>query len=95
MACKGGMVNFFAGMSREAPEVTINSRLVHYGEVSITGGSDSTARHVRIAVDLLASGQINWRKIVTHRLPLASFFDGMQIMLDRTGLKVVIRPQEG
>ena len=94
MARKGGMVNLFAGMSRDAPDVTINSRLVHYGEVSITGGSDSTARHVQIAVALLAAGCINWRKIVTHRFPLSRFFDGMQVMLDRSGLKVVIKPQE-
>jgi L-iditol 2-dehydrogenase len=95
MAKKGGMVNLFAGMSREAPEITINSRLVHYGEVSITGGSDSTARHVQIAVNLLAAGRINWQKIVTHRFPLSKFFDGMQVMVERSGLKVVIKPQEG
>jgi L-iditol 2-dehydrogenase len=94
MACKGGMVNFFAGMSREEPMVTINSRLVHYNEIGITGGSDSTARHVEIAVQLLASRRVNWRKIVTHRFPLSRFFEGMQVMLDRTGLKVVIKPQE-
>ena len=94
MACKGGMVNLFAGMSKDAPEVTINSRLVHYGEISITGGSDSTARHVETAVKLLAAGRINWRKIVTHRFPLSRFFEGMQVMMDRAGLKVAIKPQE-
>jgi len=94
MAKKGGMVNLFAGMSRDEPEITINSRLVHYGEISITGGSDSTARHVQTAVNLLAAGRINWEKIVTHRFPLSRFFEGMQVMLDRTGLKVAIKPQE-
>ncbi|HQE62852.1 MAG TPA: alcohol dehydrogenase catalytic domain-containing protein, partial [Candidatus Latescibacteria bacterium] len=95
MACKGGMVNFFAGMSKDDPMVTINSRLVHYNEISITGGSDSTARHVEIAVGLLAAGRVNWKKIVTHRFPLSRFFDGMQVMLDRAGLKVVIKPSGG
>ncbi len=95
MARKGGMVNLFAGMSAGAPMISINSRLVHYGEVSITGGSDSTARHVETAVKLLAADRVNWRKIVTHRFPLSKFFDGMQIMMDRSGLKVVIEPQEG
>jgi len=95
MARKGGMVNLFAGMSRDEPMITLNSRLVHYSEISITGGSDSTARHVEVAVSLLAAGRINWRKIVTHRFPLSRFFDGMQVMLDRAGLKVVIKPQEG
>lgn len=95
MARKGGMVNLFAGMSRDEPMITINSRLVHYNEISITGGSDSTARHVEIAVNLLAAGRVNWDKIVTHRFPLSRFFDAMQVMLDRSGLKVVIKPQEG
>jgi len=93
MACKGGMVNLFAGMGRDAPMITINSRLVHYNEISITGGSDSTARHVQVAINLLAAGRINWRKIVTHRFPLGRFFEGMQVMLDRSGLKVAIKPQ--
>ncbi len=94
MARKGGMVNLFAGMSRDAPEITLNSRLIHYGEISVTGGSDSTPRHVQTAVKLLAAGRVNWEKIVTHRFPLSEFFDGMQVMMDRAGLKVVIKPQE-
>ena len=94
MARKGGMVNLFSGLGRGASEITIDSRLVHYGEISITGGSDSTARHVQIAIDLLAADRIKWRSIVTHRLPLSKFMDGMQVMLDRSGLKVVIKPQE-
>jgi L-iditol 2-dehydrogenase len=92
MARKGGMVNLFSGLPRGGSEVRVDSRLVHYGEISITGGSDSTARHVQIAVDMLAGGNIEWEKIVTHRFPLSEFFDAMQIMTDRSGLKVVVKP---
>lgn len=95
MAKKGGMVNLFSGLSRDDAMITINSRLVHYNEISITGGSDSTPRHVQIAVNLLASGRIQWEKIVTHRFPLSAFPEAMQVMLDRAGLKVVIKPQVG
>jgi L-iditol 2-dehydrogenase len=94
MARKGGSVNFFAGMAKDNSTVSINSRLVHYSEIRISGGSDSTARHVQTAIGLLNAGLVAWDRIITHRFPLSRFDDAMQVMVDRQGLKVITKPWE-
>jgi len=93
MVRKGGMVNLFAGLPRGSSELKIDSRLIHYRELFVSGGSDSAPRHVRQAVELLAHGMIS-EKIITHRFPLERFFDGLAVMEKREGLKVLIKPGE-
>jgi L-iditol 2-dehydrogenase len=92
MAAKGGVVNLFASLPREAPYLRLNSRLIHYNQISLTGASDSAAQHVRMALDLLARGQINAKAIITHRFPLEEIYQGFEVMKRKEGLKVVIRP---
>lgn len=91
MARKGGMVNLFAGLPQGNSELKIDSRLIHYREIFVSGASDSTPAHVATAVDLLARGLISER-IITHRLPLDRFAEGLEIMEAKSGLKVLIKP---
>jgi L-iditol 2-dehydrogenase len=92
LARKGGMVNLFAGLPRGQSSLTIDSRLIHYREIFVSGASDSTPYHVELAVKLLEKGPI-WEKIVTHRFPLARFMEAMQLMEHRQCLKILIYPE--
>ena len=90
MAKKGGMINLFASLPKEASELQIDSRLVHYRELFISGASDSTPHHVAMAVDFLDKGQIS-EKIITHRLPIEKFIDGIMLMKEAKCLKILIK----
>lgn len=92
MARKGGMINLFAGLPQGDSELKIDSRLIHYRELFLSGGSDSTPYHVELAVKLLATGRIS-ANIITHRLPLDKFIDGIMLMKDGNGLKILITPE--
>lgn len=91
MAKKGGMINLFASLPKEASELQIDSRLVHYRELFISGASDSTSYHVELAVELLNKGLIS-ESIITHRLPIEQFIDGIMLMKEAKSWKVLIRP---
>ena len=91
MARKGGMINLFASLPKGRSELTIDSRLIHYRELFISGASDSSPYHVELAVKLLAQGLIS-EKIVTHRLPIEKFLEGIMLMKEGKGLKVLIQP---
>ena len=52
MARKGGMINLFASLPKGASELSIDSRLIHYRELVISGASDSAPYHVELAVKL-------------------------------------------
>lgn len=92
MARKGGMINLFASLPKDNSELKIDSRLIHYRELFISGASDSSPYHVELAVRLLDKGLIS-EKIITHRLPIDEFIDGIMLMKEGKSLKVLIKPE--
>jgi L-iditol 2-dehydrogenase len=92
MVRKGGMVNLFAGLPSGESTIPLDTRLVHYREISVSGGSDSTPHHVELAVRMLNAGWIS-DDTVTHRLPLERFTEGLSLMRESRGLKIVLNPE--
>ena len=92
MARKGGMINLFASLPKGGSELKIDARLIHYRELFISGASDSTPKHVEVAVRLLDKGLIS-KNIITHRYPLEKFMDGLELMRNEEGLKVLMKPE--
>jgi len=92
MVRKGGMVNLFAGLPRGESTIPLDTRLVHYRELSVSGGSDSTPHHVELAVRMLTAGWIS-DATITHRLPLERFAEGLSLMRESRGLKIILKPE--
>ena len=67
-------------------------RTIHYGEIRVVGASDSTARQVQKALAILAKPGFPKEKLVSHQLGLRDFARAFQMMLDRDGLRIVLRP---
>jgi L-iditol 2-dehydrogenase len=91
-ARKGGAVSFFASLPPGASTISLDSRVIHYGELRLFGASDHRPEHVRYAVELLAQGRIDVRGLITHRLPLEGFHAGVALMKERKSLKVLLYP---
>jgi L-iditol 2-dehydrogenase len=92
MARKSGVVNLFASLPRDEAYLSLNSRLIHYGQIAVTGASDSAPQHVELALKFLNAGRINTEKLITHRVSLDDIQDGFQAMRDKVSLKVVVYP---
>ncbi len=92
MARKGGMINLFASLPSGGSELKLDSRLIHYRELFISGASDSSPYHVELAVKLLDKGLIS-EEVITHSLPIDKFIDGIMLMKECKGLKVLIKPE--
>jgi L-iditol 2-dehydrogenase len=86
------MVNLFASLPSGASQLVIDSRLIHYRELFVSGASDSTSYHVEQAVKLLEKGFIS-EKIITHHFPLSKFMDALHLMERRECLKILIHPE--
>jgi L-iditol 2-dehydrogenase len=91
-ARKGGAISLFASMPKDAADITLDSRAIHYGELRIVGASDSRPEHVATAVRLLRERKIDVDPIVTDRVPLDALLDGIALMKEKRSLKVMVYP---
>jgi L-iditol 2-dehydrogenase len=90
-ARKGGFVSFFAGLPVDSELITISSRTLHYNELVYFGTSDSTASHVRGALEILNRQKALVSKIITV-VPIDEAVVGMHRIMDKTAAKIVIAP---
>jgi len=91
-ARKGGAISLFASLPKSDSDITLDSRLVHYGELRLFGASDSRPEHVRKAVRLMADGKIDVAPIITHRIGLKDIHTGLELMEHKKSLKVLVYP---
>lgn len=89
---KKGSVCFFASLPLDRAYININSRTIHYNELKVYGVSDSRPEHVKTALSLLAEGKIDADKIITHKLPMSEFHEGLRLMSEGLSLKVLLKP---
>ena len=88
---KGGRINVFAGLAGEGwSEVEAN--LIHYNELEVTGTSDSRRSDYGVALRLIESGRVDVSRLVTHRLPLSSINEALDVTASGEGIKVAVVP---
>jgi L-iditol 2-dehydrogenase len=87
-----GTVCLFASLPVGQSMLQLDSRKIHYGELRVIGSSDSTAEHVRAAVELMARGAVPAARLASHVLPLSDIFRAYELMLSGEALRVVLRP---
>jgi len=91
---RGGHLSVFAGMPKLNPVEAIDLNLIHYGEINIHGANSSALNEYLVARDLLVSGKINGKQLVTHRFSLDDFNRAVETQKDPSthALKVIVIP---
>jgi L-iditol 2-dehydrogenase len=82
---KGGALSIFAA---QAGTVPINIETLYQQELSISSTYSSSPEDLRIALDLLTQREVQVERLISHRLPLEQFHEGVRLMRERTALKV-------
>ena len=90
---KGGTISLFASLPKDAADIVLDSRAIHYGELRIVGASDSRPEHISMALQLAAEGKIEPETIVTQRVPLEDLWEGLNLMKEKQCLKVLVYPR--
>jgi L-iditol 2-dehydrogenase len=89
---KHGTVCLFASLPAGKSMLSLDSRIIHYGEIRFIGTSDSTPRQVTKAVELLSAGSIPADKLASHILGLDDIFNAYELMQSGEALRVVLKP---
>ena len=89
---KRGTVVLFASLPKDNCILEMDSRAIHYSELRVVGTSDSTAKHVEKAIELLASGRVPAEKLATYLLPIDEIHQAFELMKSGEALRVVVKP---
>jgi L-iditol 2-dehydrogenase len=88
---RGGTVLFFGGCA-PGTTVRLDTRRVHYEELTLVGAFHHTPETIRRAVELLESGELVPDALLTHRMELPAVGAALDLMSRGEALKVVITP---
>ena len=91
MARHGGLVNFFGGCP-SGTEVSLDTRSVHYGELTVKGIFHHTPAFFQQALELITDHRIDVEGLVTARFPLAFTLDVFDMLLRKQGIKYALIP---
>lgn len=91
---RGGTILFFAP-SDPGAQVEMPFNDLWRKEITMTSSYAGSPRDILTAIELIASGRINVRDMITHHLPLDRTQDGFSLVVEAAdSMKVVIEPQK-
>jgi L-iditol 2-dehydrogenase len=86
MARKGGTVNLFGGCE-SGTSINIDTKLLHYSELTIKGVYHHTPYYVKKAFTLIDKGLFDTSKFITSDMPLERLVDALELMGKQKGIK--------
>ena len=88
---RGGTVVFFGGCA-PGTAIPLDTRRVHYEELTLVGAFHHTPELIRRAVELLESATVVPDGLLTHAMGLAEVPEALSLMTRGEALKVLIEP---
>lgn len=92
MAKNRAKINFFGGLPKNNSIVPLDTNIIHYKELIITGAHGSMPIHHNLAVELISTGRINIKKFATHNFPLDRISEAFSAAEGHAGLRVIVNP---
>ena len=86
----GGRVNFFGGVPASKQPVGIDTNLVHYKQLILTGTTRASLTQFRKTLSFVESGILNVQPLISNRIPLKDFVEGIEKASAADGMKNVI-----
>jgi len=89
---RGGVVNFFGGCPSDT-RISLDTRFLHYSEITCTASFHHTPAQIRKALDFVSRGVITARDFVNRVEPLTNLLEVMRHLMSHNGhLKTAIIP---
>lgn len=89
-----GRISLFAGVPPAQRQVLIDTNDIHYQEKSVFGAFASAHHQYREALELIVSGKVSMKKLVSLTVPLEGFHDGVAGVESGALIKVVVTPHQ-
>ena len=92
LARKRGTVVIYGGVPKHATETTLDSNLIHYAEITVSGAFSYPKTGLADALSAIHRGKISPDKYIGARVSLSRVVEGMEMIERGEALKVIINP---
>ena len=92
VAADHAKINFFGGLPKGSELVELDTNLIHYKELTVTGSHGCCTYHCREALKLQGSGAVDLSPLITNVFELSQINEAMAAALAGEGLKTVVKP---
>lgn len=90
---RGGTILFFAATEKDLTIPLSINNIFWRNEITLTSSYAGSPNEHKDALDLIASGKINVKDMITHKLPLDKIQEGFRLVAEaRESIKVIIKP---
>lgn len=87
-----GCVHFFATLPEDEAVEAFPSNLLHYRQIGVTGTSGASITHLRDVLQIMASGRLPLKDVVTHSFHLEEITQAVDKAASNDSLKVLVKP---
>ena len=91
IAAKLGRINFFGGLPKGKEQVCLNTNLIHYNGIVVTGTTGASLAHYEQAIRLIENGRIDVESLVSKRFSIDNIQEAFDYALSGQGLKTIIQ----
>jgi L-iditol 2-dehydrogenase len=91
MVRPGGLVNFFGGCP-SGTHITLETRPLHYEEITTKGVFHHTPAYFKQALELITGHHIDVEALITASFPLESTLEVFDLLLHKQGIKYALIP---
>jgi len=85
-----GRVNFFGGLPKGKEKVELDTNIIHYKQLILTGTTRSSLWHYRQALSFISSGLVDIDPLITHKFSINEVHTALENTASAAGLKQVI-----
>jgi L-iditol 2-dehydrogenase len=88
----GGRINYFGGLGPDHREISIDSDIIHYREITVTGTHGSLPQNNQLALDLITTGIVKVDDLVSHTYLLNEIVEAFAFAQSKQGMHVAVIP---
>ncbi len=93
LAAPFGRICFFGGLPKDGSCVRLDTNIVHYKQLILTGVTGGSPKDYRTALALIQSQRVDIAKVVSHDFPISAIAEAFQVALSGECMKIVIRQE--
>lgn len=92
VAAPFGRICFFGGLPHKDPKITINSNLIHYRNLIVTGVTGGSNADYKRGLKLLVGKKINLMAVVSATYRLSQAAEAFETALTGRALRIILKP---